>query len=238
MTTPLKRCCSINAACSAVLATIAPPSPVVMFLLGWKLKQTRSPKLPILRPCQADPMACAASSMTRSPCPVAIRYRRSWSTGRPAKCTGSTAQVRGPMAASDLVERQVARVKVHIHEHRSRADPQDHVCRGAPAERRRDHFIARSDVGHAKCNLKCCGRRWSRRHAHAGRPPKYVDNASSNSMTRGPLASQPERSTVGNALDRLFIDAGAGEWHHVDSQLQFRAARIPIRNGRQGKLLR
>ena len=30
----------------------APPSMVVMFLLGWKLKQTRSPKLPMRRPFQ------------------------------------------------------------------------------------------------------------------------------------------------------------------------------------------
>jgi len=36
-----------------------------MFLLAWKLKETRSPKEPIGLPFQLAPKACAASSTTR-----------------------------------------------------------------------------------------------------------------------------------------------------------------------------
>ena len=73
---------------------------VVMFLLGWKLKHTRSPKLPMRLPAHVEPIACAASSMTRSRWRAARAYSRSMSTARPAKCTGRMARVRGVIAAS------------------------------------------------------------------------------------------------------------------------------------------
>ena len=44
----------------------------VMFLLAWKLKLTRSPKEPIRRSFQREPMAWAASSITRSSCRSAM----------------------------------------------------------------------------------------------------------------------------------------------------------------------
>ena len=73
---------------------------VVMFLLGWKLKTTRSPSDPIFRPCHRAPAACAASSTTRTPRRLARSYRASRFTGSPAKCTGMMARVRGVMADS------------------------------------------------------------------------------------------------------------------------------------------
>src|SRR5262249_23671781 len=56
------------AACDGSGSTSAPPSAVVRFLLAWKLKDTKSPKLPTARPFQLAPNACAASSTTRRPC--------------------------------------------------------------------------------------------------------------------------------------------------------------------------
>ena len=46
------------------------------------------------------------------------------STGSPAKCTGMSALVRGVIAASDLVEVDVARLQVDVDEDRPRADAQ------------------------------------------------------------------------------------------------------------------
>ncbi len=38
---------------------------VVTFLLGWKLKETKSPAAPTARPAHVLPSDCAASSITR-----------------------------------------------------------------------------------------------------------------------------------------------------------------------------
>ena len=43
----------------------APPSAVVMFLFGWKLKETKSPQEPTACPSELGPIASAASSITR-----------------------------------------------------------------------------------------------------------------------------------------------------------------------------
>jgi hypothetical protein len=53
-------------------------------------------------PFQLEPMACAASSITRSLYFSAIAYKRSMSTGLPARYTGMIALVRGVIAASSL----------------------------------------------------------------------------------------------------------------------------------------
>ncbi len=44
-----------------------PPSPVVMFLFGWKEKTEVVGKEPIRRPLYSAPTACAASSSTAMP---------------------------------------------------------------------------------------------------------------------------------------------------------------------------
>ncbi len=66
--TPWKRSFSHNETRDSEGRTKAPPSEVVTFLLAWKLKDTRSPKLPILRLRQLAPSDCAASSITLSLC--------------------------------------------------------------------------------------------------------------------------------------------------------------------------
>ncbi len=71
-----------------------------MFLFGWKLKMQMSPKLPMRLPRQDEPIASAASSITRSLCFAASSYRPSMSQGRPAKCVGRIARVRGPIRAA------------------------------------------------------------------------------------------------------------------------------------------
>ena len=65
---PWKRSTSISRASRSSPMTSAPPSIDVMFLFGWKLKMQMSPKLPMRLPRHDEPMASAASSMTRSLC--------------------------------------------------------------------------------------------------------------------------------------------------------------------------
>src|SRR2546422_1028806 len=65
---PWKRSGPMRRASSSSLTMSAPPSIDVMFLFGWKLNVTRSPKAPTLRPRQRDPITSAASSITRRPC--------------------------------------------------------------------------------------------------------------------------------------------------------------------------
>src|SRR5665811_80501 len=55
--TPCRRYFSASAASSALFSTRQPPSEVVMFLLAWKLNETKSPNEPIGFPCQVEPMA-------------------------------------------------------------------------------------------------------------------------------------------------------------------------------------
>ena len=92
-----------SAASSSPVQTM-PPSPVVMFFVGWKLKTQilRSPAgvRPTGPPLHEAPSAWAASSMTARLCLRAMSRISSIRQGRPAKCTGTIAFVCGVIAAS------------------------------------------------------------------------------------------------------------------------------------------
>ena len=65
------------------------------------------------------------------------------SQGRPAKCTGTIARVRGVILSCDAIRIDVHRARVDVREHRRRARVDDRVHRRAERERRRDHLVAR-----------------------------------------------------------------------------------------------
>jgi len=46
----------------------------------------------------------------------------------------------------DKIQIQIARDRIDIDESRRRADFKDHVARGHPGKRRRDHLVARTDA--------------------------------------------------------------------------------------------
>ncbi len=75
-------------AISGVRADTMPPSPEVMFLVGYKLNIANAPKVPTGRPSIAAPCACAASSKIARPCRSATALSRVMSAGCPYRCTG------------------------------------------------------------------------------------------------------------------------------------------------------
>ena len=96
---PWKRSFSTEAASAASFTTSAPPSMVVMFLLGWKLNETRSPGAPTGLPPAREPMASAASSRMRTPWRARKAPSAAGSSGA-FECTGSRTRVRAVTAAA------------------------------------------------------------------------------------------------------------------------------------------
>src|SRR5262249_28684557 len=191
-TCPCQRCSSIALSSSGEPPQIAPPSMVVMFLLGWKLKTVRSPKLPMRRPRQLEPMAWAASSMMRSRCRAAMSYRRSMSTGSPAKCTGMIARVRSVMAAS-ACSRSVLRESSPTSTNTGRAPTR--TITFAVATKLSAGVITSSPGPIPQASSAISRPAVAEVSVRTGRPPRYADSSASSCATFGPLASHPERST-------------------------------------------
>ena len=80
-----------------------------------------------------------------SACFCAISVSRVMSTGRPAKCTGMMARVRGVIAASTAVQIEVDAVRLNVHDHGGRPRVNDHVDSGAERHGRCDDLVARPD---------------------------------------------------------------------------------------------
>ena len=92
---PCVRNVSSRSRSSGSRTVIAPPSPVVTVLTGWKEKTlmsawAASPTGPSGR---REPSACAASSISTTSSPIAARISAT-GAGRPVKLTGITARVR------------------------------------------------------------------------------------------------------------------------------------------------
>ena len=104
-----------------------------MFLLAWKLNETKSPKAADAAcRCQMAPMDCAASSITRRLVlagdgvePVAVHRQ----AGEVDRDDGAGL---GRDGGLDAVEVDVARDRVDVDEHRPRADCEDRRWRWRP----------------------------------------------------------------------------------------------------------
>ena len=83
-----------------VLVVRQPPSPLVRFLLAWKLQAATSLSEPSLPLVWIPPWAWAASSITSKPRRLAMALMASMSAGRPPKWTGMMARVLGLTAGS------------------------------------------------------------------------------------------------------------------------------------------
>ena len=165
---PWKRSVSTRAPSASSLSTNAPPSIAVMFLLGWKLKTVRSPNPPIRRPRQLDPMASAASSMTRSRYRSAIAYRRSISTGNPAKWVGMIALVREVMARSTASKSRLR--LINSTSTKTGVAPILAIILGAAKKVcDGDHFVAGADAAQLQGDFQRGGGGVDTR---AGRPPR------------------------------------------------------------------
>ncbi len=165
---------------------------LVMFLFGWKLKMQMSPKLPIGLPFHVDPMASAASSITRSLCSAASAYNASMSHGRPPKCVGMIALVRGPIRAA-VAARSRLRVPGSTSTNTGVA-PTLTIMLGA-AKNVMDGVITSSPGPMPATCSAISSAAVADDTTRTGRPPTVAASAASNAFTLGPLVIQPERST-------------------------------------------
>ena len=121
--------------CRSSSVVIAPPSPVVTILRGWKLRQPIRPSEPQARPRRRAPSAPAASSTQRQvgqlldPAPAGRR-------GAPA--------MHGLRPRPDLDPRRVEvhRLRVDVDEHRPQAGERDDVRRRREGVRGHEHLVA------------------------------------------------------------------------------------------------
>ena len=94
------------------------------------------------------PSAPAASSTSATSWGTAV-WSSSHSTGRPKRCTASTAFVRGGDGRGHLADVEVERVGLDVDDHGAPATELDRVRRGRERVGRDDHLVAGTDVeGH------------------------------------------------------------------------------------------
>ena len=168
-----------------------------MFLLGWKLNTTRSPKLPIRRPRQTAPDRVRRVLDDPQPCGARpARTAASMSTGSPAKCTGISAFVRGVIAASALARSMFRVSEIDVDEHRPRAPTRQITL--AVATKLIAGVITSSPGPTPHTRSAISSASVAEVIARTVRPPRYAESAASNSWTLGPLAIQPDRSDLGD----------------------------------------
>ena len=132
------------------------------------------------------------------------RARASTSAGTPPWWTTMTALVRGgaaPPRPSPAVRLPVARstsAKTGSAPHVA-----DRVGGGDERERRDDDLVARPDARARQRQVQAGG---ARRHGDAVRGADPAANAASNSATRGPWATQPERTASAAACGLLLAE--------------------------------
>ncbi len=113
-----------DAASSASCVVTAPPSPVVTTFRGWNERQPIVPSPPQGMPRQRAPSAPAASSISTTSGGTAF-CNSSQSSGRPKRCTASTAFVRGVTASYDRGEVEVEGRRIDVDEHGRRPGEAD-----------------------------------------------------------------------------------------------------------------
>ena len=134
--------------------------------------------------------------MTRRPCRPARAYKRSRSTGNPARSTGTMARVRTVIAASTL-ERSIKRVAGSISTKTGIA-PTATITLDVATQL--SEVVMTSSPGWIpairNANSRAAVAEFTTR---TGRPPARSDKAASSSRHLGPVVSQPERRTSATA---------------------------------------
>ena len=125
--------------------------------MAWKLKETKSPKLPMRLPFHNEPMDCAASSTTRSLWRLAMSYSLSLSTGKAGKIDRDDGLGARRDGSFDLVQVDVARDRVDVRKHRRCADFKDDAGCRHPGNRRGDDFVAGADARNAQGDFHGAG---------------------------------------------------------------------------------
>ena len=195
------------AASSASSVVTAPPSPVVTILRGWNERHASSPSAPHGVSRYRAPSAPAASSTSATSCGTAV-CSSSQSTGRPKRCTASTARVRGVTAAGDELGPHVEGLRVDVDEHRARAGQLDGVRGRGERVRGDDHLVALADPEreHGEVQRRRAGRDRDRLRS--------ADRARDRRLERldlRPHRQLPAREHLGDRGELLLADVGARE---------------------------
>ncbi len=127
------------------------------------------------------------------------------STGRPAKCTGRIARVRGVIAASTWSR---SRLRESSPTSTNTGWAPIRTMTLAVATKLNAGVITSSPEPIPQASSAISSPAVAEVWVRTGRPPKYCDSAASNSATFGPLASQPERST--SATPRMVSSSISG----------------------------
>jgi hypothetical protein len=168
-----------------------PPSPVVIDLRGWNEKQAASPSAPAWTPPMRVPSAHAASSSTHRPCRSATAFTAPIAAARPNRWTGMIPTVR---SVTSPASRSGSRLKLSsVTSQNTGVAPtysttfavDTHVNAGtitsspgpAPSAATPMWSAVVHDVVATACST-----------------PVKAAKRRSNSATRGPCATQPERS--------------------------------------------
>ena len=182
--------------------TIAPPSSEVMILTGPKLKQVRSPKVPIGRPPCVEPKACAASSTTRSPCSRGELVDRVQAGGRDARVVEDEDRPRALAEhAAQRVRRDAERLLLDVAEDDVGAGRRDGLVARHVRQRRADDLVAGPDAGEDEGGVERGG---AAAHRHQ-RPRLEAEVGRELVLEEGRLPAHPEPAR----LERL----GCGPLH-------------------------
>ena len=127
-----------RSATSSSRQATSPPSPSAnRFFVGKKLNVEQTP----VCATPSAPNACAASSISGSPSAASS----SSGAGRPKRCTGTIAFVRGVIRGSDVLRVEVECHGVDVGEDGCRADAGDRLGGRVERERRADDLVAAPD---------------------------------------------------------------------------------------------
>ena len=113
--------------------------------------------------------------------------------GRPKRCTGMIARVRGVIAALDVGSVEIERRRVDVGEDRRCANARDRLSRRVEREGRADDLVTRPDLERPQHEHDAHRCRWRRRSSCG--TPRYAAASSSNARTFGPRMNSPPSST-------------------------------------------
>ena len=174
-----------------------PPSPEVMFLVGYSENIAKVPNAPTGVPFRAAPWAWAASSNRRRPCASAMACNWSIFAGWPYRCTGMIAFVRSVIAASTEAG---SRVKSSSAMSAKTGVAPVSATEFAVAAKVNEGTMTSSPAPMPLDNRPRCRPEVPEFTATQARPsPKCAENSASNAATSGPWAIMPERSTRSTA---------------------------------------
>ena len=183
--------------CLASDTLTTPPSPAVMFFVGYSEKTAKRPNVPTGRPPSDAPCACAASSNTANSCRAAISPSRSISAGWPYRCTGMMAAVCGVTAAS-TASGSTQKYLASMSAKTGRAPVSATAL--AVAANVNDGTITSSPAPMPAASRPRCSPLVPELTATQGRSrPNSAANSRSKAATSGPWASMPLRNTRSTA---------------------------------------